>query len=110
MDEQVNGLLVAPAFAAFANNVAVQLEDGGVGRCVGVQVERQVENLPRLAICSPPCDPVLSVRDIDYRRGFKAVVVAQGSRYLGVACPKAAAFKLVAEIESVIVNALVEVE
>lgn len=111
VDEEVDGLLVAAAFVAFANNVAVELEDGRVGGRVGVQVERQVKHLPHLAIGGSPRHPVLSVRDIDYRRGFKAVVAVQFGRYLGVGYPRAATGIIRAvEIESVIVNALVEVE
>lgn len=74
VDEEVDGLLVAAALVALANDVAVELENGRVGRRVGVQVERQVEHLPRLAIGGPPRHSVLSVRDIDNRRGFKVVV------------------------------------
>lgn len=111
VDEEVDGLLVAAALVALADDVGVELEDGRVGRRVGVQVERQVEHLPRLAIGGPPRHPVLSVRDIDYRRGFKAIVAVQLGRYFGVGRPRAAAGVVwAAEVESIVINALVEVE
>lgn len=112
VNKQVDGLLVAAALVALADDVAVELEDGRVGRRVGVQVERQVEHLPRLASGRPPRHSVLSVRDIDYRRGFEVVVAVQLGRYFGVGRPRAAAggIEWAAEVESIIINALVEVE